>query len=56
MPTGEQVNERLQQRLCIYCGIRPALDVPYVCDECVKLLAKDLRTAPRPPYGGKKGR
>jgi hypothetical protein len=43
MTKGDLIELRLQQRRCIKCGLNAAIDWPYICDDCLKALAK-----PRP--------
>jgi hypothetical protein len=43
MSLGDLIELRLQQRRCIKCGLNAAIDWPYICDDCMKALAK-----PRP--------
>jgi hypothetical protein len=47
MTSGDLIQLRLQQKRCIKCGLTAAIDWPYVCDACLKALAKS-RT-PEPP-------
>jgi hypothetical protein len=40
MTSGELIELRLQQRRCIKCGLTAAIDWPYICDECLRALAR----------------
>ena len=35
---GELILQRLERKACIKCGLRPALDWPYICRDCEKEL------------------
>lgn len=44
MTSGELIELRLQQKRCIKCGLTAAIDWPYICDDCLKAMAKPKRT------------
>ena len=39
MTKGELIEQRLQQKQCIKCGLHPAIDWPYLCNDCLKAAA-----------------
>lgn len=38
-PTGPEIQHRLDHKHCVQCGVRPALEWPYVCHYCQQNLA-----------------
>jgi hypothetical protein len=47
-PTGHEVEQRLKLKLCIRCGVRPAIDWPYVCPDCQRKVSEDKHTKDKP--------
>lgn len=41
MTSGELIEFRLTKKQCIKCGHAPALDWPYVCDNCQRELTRE---------------
>jgi len=42
-PSADIIQARIARRLCIWCGIHPAIDRPYVCPDCQRQIADDQR-------------
>jgi len=40
-PTSEEIAARIRMRFCVWCGVRAAIDWPYICADCQRALAED---------------
>ena len=40
-PSAVEIQARLNRQCCVWCGMRPAIDWPYICADCQKQLAED---------------
>jgi hypothetical protein len=40
-PSKVEIQVRLDRRVCVWCGVTPAIDQPYICSDCQRRLAED---------------